>query len=258
MKTVYFLRGLPGSGKSTWARAKLATLNHDGTKRAIRTNKDEIRNRLRSQGVHSESKVIRKETEIVTRAMKAGLHIVIDNTHFHLSHEARFRTLADEYGYSFVVQSFTDVPLIECIRRDLKRSKTLGEGVIRTMYSKYFEAGIYPGDQLQLPKPPVAEINGDRQTEHERIPNNSMVAKKAAKKERKETTVSVEQASIVELTKKGSNNSLVIRVRSGTELLGTLTLGKGSVEWRPKGNETSVLKKNWKDFVSLLENAMKK
>jgi hypothetical protein len=79
----------------------------------------------------------------------------------------------------------------------------------------------------------------------------------AIKKAQKQTTVIVEQASTVELTKKGSNNSLSIKVRSGGVLLGTLIMGKGSVEWWPKKNETNHLKKDWKSFVALLEGAMK-
>jgi predicted kinase len=73
MKKLYFLRGLPASGKTTWAKKKLATLNRDGVRKAVRTNKDEIRKRLLAKGINSETRVIRRETELVTKAMKAGL-----------------------------------------------------------------------------------------------------------------------------------------------------------------------------------------
>jgi hypothetical protein len=49
--------------------------------RAIRTNKDEIRVRLRKKGTNSERRVIRWETELVTKALKARLTVTIDNTH---------------------------------------------------------------------------------------------------------------------------------------------------------------------------------
>jgi len=61
MKKLYFLRGLPASGKTTWAKKKLATLNRDGVRKAVRTNKDEIRKRLRAKGINSETGVIRRE-----------------------------------------------------------------------------------------------------------------------------------------------------------------------------------------------------
>ncbi len=139
-KTLYFLRGLPGSGKTTWAKKKLAALKLGGKIRAVRTNKDEIRARLQAKGGASESNIIRRETELVTNALKAGLDVIIDNTHFKPEHEWRYRGLAKEYGYRFEIVSFTDVPLDECIHRDLKRRKCVGESVIRKMddYRKSF------------------------------------------------------------------------------------------------------------------------
>ena len=133
MKTLYFLRGLPASGKTTWAKKKLAALNLGGQHRAVRTNKDEIRARLSAKGISGESKVVRRETELVTRALKAGLHVIIDNTHFNPIHEWRYRDLAKEYGHKFEIVSFTDVPLEECMRRDQKRRNYVGAEVIWRM-----------------------------------------------------------------------------------------------------------------------------
>lgn len=142
MKKLYFLRGLPASGKTTWAKKKLATLNRDGVRRAVLTNKDAIRKRLRAKGINSETRVIRRETELVTKAMKAGLQIIIDNTHFHPPHELRYRQLADEYGYKFEIKSFTHVSVEACVRRDLKRRNSVGEWVIRDMHSKYLSQRV--------------------------------------------------------------------------------------------------------------------
>jgi len=142
MKTVYFLRGLPASGKTKWAKEKLAELNVDGEKLAVRTNKDAIRKKLRAKGIDSESKVIGRETELVTRALKAGKDVIVDNTHFKPLHEWRYRYLAKEHGYSFTVVSFTDVPIEECIRRDAKRRNRVGETVIREM--DYYRRSLRP------------------------------------------------------------------------------------------------------------------
>jgi hypothetical protein len=69
--------------------------------------------------------------------MKAGLQVVIDNTHFHPPHELRYRQLADEYGYKFVIKSFTHVSVEVCVRRDQKRRNSVGEWVIRDTQNKY-------------------------------------------------------------------------------------------------------------------------
>ena len=134
MKIAYFLRGLPASGKTTWAKKKLAALNKDGKRRAVRVNKDEIRARLVAKGSASEGKVIKRETELVTKAMKSGLAVIIDNTHFNPIHEWRYRDLADEYGYRFQIVSFENVSINECIRRDGKRRKYVGQDVIVRMF----------------------------------------------------------------------------------------------------------------------------
>jgi hypothetical protein len=79
----------------------------------------------------------------------------------------------------------------------------------------------------------------------------------ATRKTQTPTTVIVEQASTVELTKKGSSNSIQVRVRRGKKLLGTLIMGKGSVEWWPEKNKTNCLKKTWTGFAALLDSQMK-
>ena len=78
------------------------------------------------------------------------------------------------------------------------------------------------------------------------------------KKPKTQTSVTVYQASSVELTKRASSNSLTLEVRNGKELLGTLIMGRGSVQWWPNGNKTNDFKRSWKEFAKLLETAMSK
>jgi|ERR1019366_3106403 predicted kinase len=137
MKTLYFLRGLPASGKTTWALEKLATLNKNGKSCVVRTNKDEIRKELGEEGKSSENEVISREIGLVTNALEAGMDVIVDNTHLHPPHELRYRQLAQNYGYKFVLKSFTHVPLLECIRRDKTRANPVGALAIRRMYAQY-------------------------------------------------------------------------------------------------------------------------
>jgi hypothetical protein len=80
----------------------------------------------------------------------------------------------------------------------------------------------------------------------------------AARKLERRTQVFVYQASTVELTKRGSRNSLEIYVRKGNRLLGTLALGRGSVEWRPEGHSVNKFRKGWGAFAAMLDREMKK
>jgi len=75
---------------------------------------------------------------------------------------------------------------------------------------------------------------------------------------KRRTTVVVRQASSVELSKRASSNSLEIEVRTGRDLLGTLFMGRGSVQWWPNGNKTNDFKRSWVQFAKLLEAEMAK
>jgi hypothetical protein len=73
------------------------------------------------------------------------------------------------------------------------------------------------------------------------------------KRKIQQTKVTAYQVSSVELTKRGSSNSLKLEVRSGKELLGTLLMGQGSVQWWPKGHSTNDFERSWREFAKLLQ-----
>ena len=60
----------------------------------------------------------------------------------------------------------------------------------------------------------------------------------------------------VDLTKLKSDNALQIQVRRGKQLLGTLFMGRGSVEWWPSGNKINRLRKTWHQFACVLDEHM--
>lgn len=77
-------------------------------------------------------------------------------------------------------------------------------------------------------------------------------------RKRTQTSVTVNQVSKVELTKRGSSNSLEIEVRRGDDLLGTLFLGSGSVQWWPRGNKANKFEKSWTGFAALLDETIRR
>lgn len=159
-KTIYMFRGLPGSGKSTRAKQMLAEF---GKSNAHRVNKDELRAML-DNGEWSPSNekfVLEIRDHIVTRSLAEGKHALVDDCNLPEKHEARLRQLAKENGAAFEIIDFTDVPLEECIERDLKRSLSVGESVIRGMYNQFLrKAETPPAYDLNLPDAMIVDIDG--------------------------------------------------------------------------------------------------
>jgi hypothetical protein len=71
------------------------------------------------------------------------------------------------------------------------------------------------------------------------------------------TKVIANLPSTIELTKLKSNNSITIQIKSAETLLGTLFMGRGSVQWWPRGNRVNTLRKSWKSFAAMLDESMK-
>lgn len=140
-------KGLPGSGKSTWAEEQVQKGLKDGNP-VFRVNKDEIRIDLglsRSNWTReSEYQVIDRRDHLISEALKKGWTVISDDTNFGRKHEPRLRELAKKYGAEFEINdSFLSVPLETCIERDKGRSgeARVGENVIRGMYDQHVAKG---------------------------------------------------------------------------------------------------------------------
>jgi predicted kinase len=132
---ILLLRGLPASGKSTYAK-ELVAKDHNW----VRVNKDDLR-AMMNGGVFSrklEEQIVITERELTENALKIGKNVVVDDTNFNLAHERYFSQLARYYKAEFEVKFF-DTPLEVCIERDNKRPNGVGEAVIRRMYNQYLK-----------------------------------------------------------------------------------------------------------------------
>lgn len=133
MPKLIFLIGLPGSGKSTFA--KQYQKENTGTKRV---NKDDLRAML-DDGIWSKSNektVLSVQKQIVSDCLYRGHDVIIDNTHLDKKHEEEYREFCLDNSYLFETKFF-DVDVEACIRRDKKRSNPVGAKVILDMYNRY-------------------------------------------------------------------------------------------------------------------------
>ena len=139
MKKLICLRGIPASGKSTWAKYEV---EHNW---AIRFNKDLIRKEFRNRDVSSEyskkdfEKIVYEvERDRVESAIKVleYPYIIVDNTHLwdYNKHIEFYRSLAEQNWYEFEIKDFY-CSRYEAIRRDSQRpeDERVGAEVIDRM-----------------------------------------------------------------------------------------------------------------------------
>lgn len=145
MKRILMLRGLPASGKTTWAKSTIK----DFPGQYKRVNKDELRLMLDDGHYtkHNEQFILNLRDHIIEEALLDGKSVIVDDTNFHPKHEQAMKTIIQnmkQLGHD-VALSFVDfsIPIEEAIERDLKRQNSVGEAVIRNMYEKYIKNQAY-------------------------------------------------------------------------------------------------------------------
>ena len=128
------LKGLPASGKSTWAKEKI-----NENSNYIRINKDDIRESITGKWTSKKEKiVISIRNSLIKTGISLGKNVIIDDTNLNPKHEQSLKTLAQELGVEFEINdSFLKVPVEECVERDIKRDKSVGYKVIYKMYYDY-------------------------------------------------------------------------------------------------------------------------
>lgn len=138
MAKLLMLKGLPASGKSTFAKGLLTTGQYH-----VRVNKDDLRSMLHL-GKHSdsnESLILEVRNTIVNSALGRGQNVVVDDTNLAPKHEKVLKQIADKHKADFEV-SFFDVNREECIRRDAARDNPVGASVIDRMHRQYLKKWV--------------------------------------------------------------------------------------------------------------------
>jgi predicted kinase len=133
MPALFYTVGLPASGKSTKAREMVKN-----NPRLVRVNRDDLRLMLHegrfSNG--NEKAVTLMQHAMIRAALEDGRDVIVDDTNFNPRTVTKLEQIADEFNGCQRLD-FTHVPLRECIARDAKRERSVGEDVIRSMWERY-------------------------------------------------------------------------------------------------------------------------
>jgi len=147
MTRLLITRGLPASGKTTFAR-KLQP-------RVVRVNRDDLRLMLHGRRLfteRAEDQVTHLQRMSVEALLARGADVIVDDTNLRGSTVREWAVLAARFRATFEVHDLTEVPLDECLRRDAGRPDgvRVGERAIRRMHDRYLA-----GRNLPLPVPYV-------------------------------------------------------------------------------------------------------
>ena len=164
MRTIEFLKGLPASGKSTYAKEKVRN-----NQEWVRLNKDDMRavfhggkwNRTREQDI------IQTENYLLNLFMSANKNIIIDNSHFAEKHLERVKNIVVLHNKQFdnkykieINDSFCDVTYAECVARDAARKNPVGSSVIFNMWRTYISPPVERVNTEQLEEVYICDIDG--------------------------------------------------------------------------------------------------
>lgn len=149
MARLIITRGLPASGKTTFARKLQPAV--------ARVNRDDLRRMLHGDRLYTqwaEWQVTIVQQAQVEALLRAEIDVCVDDTNLRPQTVREWALTASRLGADFEVHDFTDVPLEECLRRDASRpaAERVGERAIRTMYERYLEGRTLP---LAVPRIPV-------------------------------------------------------------------------------------------------------
>jgi predicted kinase len=160
MPTLTITRGLPASGKSTWAREQLRTV----ALRAARINRDDLRQTMHegfSGAGWAERQVTLAQHAAIAALLRSGVDVICDDTNLGSRVVRDLVDLAADCDAELVVQDFTDVPVDVCIERDRLRSPAdrVGEQVIRDMHQRYL--AHRPSPSIPRPTRRTASVSDD-------------------------------------------------------------------------------------------------
>lgn len=134
MPALIITRGLPGSGKTTWARKQRGY---------HRVNRDDIRAMLLPTWPHGdkieEAICTLVSHQIIEVLLGTCRDVICDDTNLNPDHLKRLMAIGYEQRAEIVIQDFTNVSVEDCIYLDSTRPNPVGRDVIIRMWERYLK-----------------------------------------------------------------------------------------------------------------------
>jgi predicted kinase len=157
MSKIIICKGLPASGKSTWA-SNFVEHNQDWK----RVNKDDLRSMIQG-GAWSgkmERQILKTRDTLIRQWLGGGFNVIVDDTNLNPKHEDSIRAIGEEFNASVEVKWF-HIDVDTAIERDLKRNRSVGERVIRKMFNDWIRPKPTPMIQdKSLVEAIIVDIDG--------------------------------------------------------------------------------------------------
>jgi predicted kinase len=163
MKKVIIMRGLPGSGKSTYAKQLVA----EAPNTYKRINRDDLRAMFDNSHLSKGNEKFVKQVRdiLIIKALEEGKHVIVDDTNLSSTNETRIRQLVQEFNKQHndtvsVEVKEIEAPLEECIRRDALRPNPVGAKRIREMHRQFYADKNVAVQDETLPKAIICDLDG--------------------------------------------------------------------------------------------------
>jgi T4 RnlA family RNA ligase len=165
MLKLIITKGLPASGKTTWAKEYIQKYPETAN-----LCKDDLRLQLSGTGKR-EKRIVKVRDLLTEYYFEQGYSVIWSDTNLNPVHLKRAIELAEKHEAKLVIQDFTYVPLAECIKRDLVRSNSVGQEAIEQMYYEYLaQPEPAPTIDPNLPDCYLVDIDGTLATNNTRNP----------------------------------------------------------------------------------------
>lgn len=161
MTTLVVTRGIPASGKTTWAREWVA----EDEDNRCRVNRDDLRQNLYGRDAplphQLEEALTTMQHAGVRKLLQCGRSVVVDDMHLRRAYIDRWQAIAEEQGAELAIMEF-QVDVEVCVARDRARGEAggreVGEEFIRQCHQRLtssIRSDHYKGGVKASPAEPV-------------------------------------------------------------------------------------------------------